>query len=133
MKKIIVMSIIVVFLVLFFKGYSYFVGFKEWTKQTWADFGILSILNTLGIFVFIIFGLLALLKHISPKFFYRYFTDKMQNLDLHYVICFCIILTLIIPLIIFNVSFAWFIRQCSIITFIYLFSVASVCIKIFKI
>jgi amino acid permease len=46
------MLIIVVFLVLFFIGYSHFVGFEELEKSTWASFSIISILNGLGIFVF---------------------------------------------------------------------------------
>jgi uncharacterized membrane-anchored protein len=134
MKKIIVMAIIVGLLVLFFIGYSHFVGFEELTKTTWASFSILSILNGLGIFVFIIFGILALLKkYIIPKFFYRYLTDKKQHLDLSYIICFCVTLTLIIKLIIMpGLSYSSFFWHYSIIAFIYLFGIASVCINMFK-
>jgi hypothetical protein len=131
MKKIIVMLIIVGFLVLFFIGYSHFVGFLE--GPTCADLSIIGILNGLGIFVLIIFGVLALLKYFLPKFFYRYLTDKKQHLDLSYIICFCITLALIIKLIIMpGLSFSSFFWKYSIISFIYLFGVASVCIKIFK-
>lgn len=132
-KKIFIMLIIVVFLVLFFIGYSHFVGFEELEKSTRASFSIISILNGLGIFVFSFFGLLFLLKYFLPKFFYRYLTDKKQHLDLSYIICFCITLTLIIKLIIMpGLSSSSFFWKYSIISFIYLFGVVSVCIGMFK-
>ncbi len=129
MKKIFFMLIIVGFLALLLVGYYYLVGSENWAGSTMLSFSIISILNKLTIFVFGFFGLLALLKHYFSKA--KYFTDKMQ--DLHYVIAICITLTLFIPFkIIPNVSFNSFIWRYSIIGFVYLFGVASVCIKIFK-
>lgn len=129
MKKIPTILIIAVFLISFFLVLSHFIDFKEWTKQTRADFGVLSVLNVLGIFIFSIFGLLSLLKYFFPKFINRHVTDNIHELT--YVMVFCIILTLIIPLIIFKVSLTWFIWQYSIISFIYMFGVVTICIKIF--
>jgi len=65
----------------------------------------------------------------KPKFINRYATDNIHELT--YVIEFCIVLTLIIPLIIFKVSLSWFIWQYSIISFIYMLGVVIICIKIF--
>jgi len=132
-KKIVMSIIVIVILVLFFKGYSYFVGFDEWTKQTRADFEILSILNKLSIFIFVFFGLLALIKKYSSKSISRSITDNIHGLT--FIIVFCTTLTFIIPFIAFKDffdSFVWFIKQYSIISFIYLFGVASLCIKILK-
>ena len=129
MKKILVILIIAVFLISFFLVLSHFIDFKEWTKQTRADFGILSVLNILGIFIFSIFGLLYLLKYFFPKFINRYVTDNIHELT--YVIEFCIVLTLIIPLLIFKFSLTCFIWQYSIISFIYMFGVVIICVKIF--
>jgi len=136
MKKTSFILIIVAFLVLFFIGYYYLVGFDSWVKSTMYGFSFFSILNRLTIFVFGFFGLLALLKHYFSKV--KYFTDKMPDL---YVILICIIFTLSIPLIImpgaFGVpfkfdSFEHFLKQYSLIAFVYLYGVASACIKIFK-
>jgi len=128
-KKIIISIIVVIILVLFFVGYSHFVGFEEWKKQTYAGFSILGILNKLGICIFVIFGLLALIKKYSSKSIGKSITDNIH--DITYVIVFCVTLTLIIPLIISNVPFTWFICQYSIISFIYIFGVSTICIRIF--
>jgi len=128
-KKISIILIITVFLVFFIIITSYFWGFEEWTKQTRADFEILSVLNRLGICIFVIFALLKLLKFIFPKL-NKIFTNNRKN-DLFYIMLSSIILTLAIPLIIFKVSFIWFIQQYSIISFIYIFGVVTICIKIF--
>jgi len=131
-KKIVISIIVVVFLVSFFVGYSHFIGFEEWTKHTWASFNILSILNKLGIFVFVFFGLLALIKKYSSKSISRSITDNIH--DLPYIIVFCTTLTFIIPFIAFKDffgSFVWFIQQYSIISFIYIFGLTTICIKIF--
>ena len=106
-KKIVMSIIVVAILALFFVGYSHFIGFEAWTKQTRADFGILSTLNKLSIFVFISFSLLALIKKYSSKSTSKSITDNIH--DITYIIVFCVTLTLIIPLIIFKVSFIWFI------------------------
>ena len=136
MKKVFFMLIIVAFLVLFFIGYYYFVGFDNWEGATPYSFSFFSILNKLTFFVFGFFGLLALLKHYFSKA--KYLTDKMPDL---YVILFCITFTLLIPLIImpsafdkpFNFgSFKYFLMQYSLIAFVYLYGVANACIKIFK-
>ena len=133
-KKIVMSIIVVVFLVLFFVGYSHFIGFEEWKKHTWASFNILGILNKLGIFVFVFFGLLALIKKYFSKSISisRSITDNIHNLI--YIIVFCTTLTFIVPFIAFEDffgSFVWFIKQYSIISFIYIFGVSIVCIKIF--
>ena len=131
MKKIPTMLIIAVFLILYFLVFSHFIDFKELTKQSRASSEVLSILNGLSIFIFSIVGSLSLLKHFFPKFIInRYVADNIH--DLTYIIEFCIILTLIIPLIIFKVSFIWFIKHYLIISFIYIFGLTTVCIKIFK-
>jgi hypothetical protein len=133
-KKIVMSIIVVVILVLFFIGYSHFVGFKGWAESTWYSFSFFSILNKLTIIVFVLFGILALLKRYKVK----YFTDKMQGL---YVILICIVFTLFIPLIIMPSafdepfkfdSFKYFLGQYSLIAFVYLYGVTSACIKIFK-
>lgn len=134
MKKVFFMLIIVAFLVLFFIGYYYFVGFDNWEGATPYSFSFFSILNKLTFFVFIFFLTLFLLKRCKVK----YLTDKMQDLC---VILFCITFTLLIPLIImpsafdkpFNFgSFKYFLMQYSLIAFVYLYGVANACIKIFK-
>jgi len=128
-KKIPIILTIMVFLVFFIIITSFFLGFEEWTKQTRADFGMLSVLNRLGICIFVMFALLKLLKFIFPKL-NKYFTNDRRN-DLPYIMLSSIILTLVIPLIIFKVSLTWFIWQYSIISFIYIFGVITICIKIF--
>ncbi len=134
MKKVFFMLIIVAFLVLFFIGYYYFVGFDNWEGATPYSFSFFSILNKLTFFVFVFFLILFLLKRCKVK----YLTDKMQDLC---VILFCITFTLLIPLIImpsafdkpFNFgSFKYFLMQYSLIAFVYLYGVANACIKIFK-
>jgi len=129
-KKIVISIIVVAILALFFVGYSHFIGFEAWTKQTRADFGVISILNKLGFFIFIIFGILSLLKYISPGLINRYVTNGIG--DLTYIIVFCTTLTLIIPLIIFRVSFCWFFWHYSAISFIYIFGLTTICIKMFN-
>jgi len=134
MKKVFFVLIIVAFLVLFFIGYYYFVGFDNWEGATPYSFSFFSILNKLTFFVFVFFLILFLLKRCKVK----YLTDKMQDLC---VILFCITFTLLIPLIImpsafdkpFNFgSFKYFLMQYSLIAFAYLYGVANACIKIFK-
>jgi len=130
MKKIFINTLIVFLILSFFVGYSYFMGFEEWKKQTWAGFSILSILNTLGIFVFVIFGISALTNKYFPKFIIsRYFIDNVH--DITYIVGFCIILTLMIPLIISKAPLTWFIWRYYVTAFIYLFGVVTICIKIF--
>jgi hypothetical protein len=133
-QKIIFPVIIVGFLVLFFIGYYYLVGFNNWAGATPYSFSFFSILNKIIFFVFVFFLIWFLLKRCKVK----YFTDKMQDL---YVILFCITFTLLIPLIImpsafdtpFNFgSFKHFLMQYSLIAFVFLYGVASACIKIFK-
>jgi len=133
-QKLIFTGIIIVILALFFSIYEYYGGFKNWAGSTMYSFSFFSILNKLTFFVFVFFLILFLLKHCKVN----YFTDKMQDL---YVILICIAFTLFIPLIImpsafdkpFNFdSFKHFLMQYSLIAFVYLYGVASVCIKIFK-
>jgi len=133
-QKLILTIIIIVILISFFFVYNYYVGFKNWAVATRYSFSFFSILNKLTFFVFVFFLILSLLKRCKVK----YFTDKMQDL---YVILICITFTLLIPLIImpstfdkpFNFdSFKYFLMQYSLIAFVYLYGVASACIKIFK-
>lgn len=97
-------------------------------ETTWADLSILGILNIFGIIIFCGFGLLAFLKYISPKIINEHLFDKIH--DLSYVIIFCIVLTLIIFLI-SKFSIKHFVIKYSIITFIYVFGVVAICIRIF--
>ena len=129
MIKMPAILIITVFLVFFIIITSYFWGFEKWKKQTWAGFSIFTILNTLGICIFVIFGILKLLKCIFPKL-NKYVTNNIKY-DLTCIIASCIILTLIIPTIISNMSFTAFLLRYSITSFIYLFGVETICIKIF--
>jgi len=129
-KKVPIILLVTVFLVLIIIVTYYFWGFKEWTKQTRADFGVLSILNKLGIYIFVIFSLLKLLQFISPKI-NKCFTSDSKN-DSLYILISSTILTLAIPLMIFKISLTWFIWHYSIISFIYIFGVITICIKIFK-
>ena len=108
---------------------SYFWSFEEWKKQTWASFSILGILNQLGIYTFVIFALLKLLKFIFPKL-NKCFTNNTKN-DLTYIVLSSIILTLVIPLLILKIPFTGFLLRYSITSFIYLFGVVAICNKIF--
>ena len=132
MKKILIILIIAVFLISFFLVLSHFIDFKEWTKQTRADFGVLSVLNILGIFIFSIFGLLFLLKCFFPKcIINKYVADIIHNLI--YITSSCIVLVLIIPLVILKeTSLTQFFWPYSATSFIYIFGVMIICIKIFK-
>jgi len=97
-------------------------------EMTWADLSILGLLNMSGIFIFFGFGILAFLKYIFPNIINEYLVDKIH--DIKYVTIYCIVLTLIIFLI-SKISIKYFIIKCSIITFIYVFGVVSICIRIF--
>jgi len=132
--KLIFTAIIVVILGLLFFVYGHYVGFDNWVGATPYSFSFFSILNKLTFFVFVFFIILSLLKRCKV----RYLTDKMQ--DLH-VILFCITFALIIPLIIMPSafdkplnfgSFKYFLMQYFLIAFVYLYGVASACIKILK-
>ena len=96
--------------------------------MTWADLGILGLLNRSGIFIFCSFGLLAFSKYIFPKIINEYLVDKIH--DINYVTIVCIVLTLIIFLI-SKFSVINFIINHSILTFIYVFGVVTICIRIF--
>jgi len=97
-------------------------------EMTWADLGIIGLLNMSGIFIFSGFGILAFLKYIFPNIINESIVYKMH--DLKYVTIFCIILSLIIFLI-SNIPIKYFIIKHSIITFIYVFGVVTICIRIF--
>ncbi len=97
-------------------------------EMTWADLSILGLLNMSGIFIFFGFGILAFLKYIFPNIINEYLVDKIH--DIKYVTIFCIVLTLIIFLI-SKIPIKYFIIKCSIITFIYVFGVVSICIRMF--
>ena len=133
-QKLIFTAIIVVILGLLFFVYGHYVGFDNWVGTTPYSLSFFSILNKLTFFVFVFFLILFLLKRCKVK----YFTDKMQ--DLH-IIIYCITFTLIIRLIIMPGafdepvgidSFKYFLWNYSLIAFVYLYGVASACIKIFK-
>jgi len=96
--------------------------------MTWADLGILGLLNRSGIFIFCGFGLLAFLKYIFPKIINEYLVDKIHAIN--YITIICIFLTLIIFLI-SKFSIINFIINHSILTFIYVFGVVTICIRIF--
>ena len=129
MKKIPTIAIVMVFLMFFIIITYYFWGFKEWEKTPWATLAMLSILNTLGICIVVIFVLLKLLKFICPKL-NKYFANDTKNY-LTYIIMSCILLTLAIPFLIFKISFTGFLLRYSITSFIYLFGVVTICNKIF--
>lgn len=129
-KKIFISIIVIVVLVLFFLMLSLFTDFKAWHGTSSADIGMISVLNQLGLFIFIIFGILSLLKYIFPELIIRYVINGIG--DITYIMIFRATLTLIMPLIIFKVRFFWFIWQYSAISFIYLFGVTTICIEIFK-
>ena len=97
-------------------------------EMSWADLKIIGILNRSGIFIFCGFCLLSFLKYISPKIINEYLVDKIH--DLNYVAIFCIVLTLIIFLI-SKFTLKHFIINHSITTFIYVFGVVLICIRIF--
>ena len=100
---------------------------KKW-EMTWADLNILGLLNMSSIFIFSGFGLLAFLKYIFPNIINECFVDKIH--DLKYVTFFCIVSTLIIFLI-SKIPIKDFIIKSSITTFVYLFGVVAICIRIF--
>ena len=97
-------------------------------ETTWLDLSILSILNKFGVCIFCFFIILAFLKFIFPKLINEHFTDKIHNL--RYIAVFCIVLALII-LLISKIPSIRFISHYSITTFIYLFGVVILCIKLF--
>ncbi|MBA7580990.1 hypothetical protein ES708_22889 [subsurface metagenome] len=130
MIKMPAILIITIFLIFFIIITSYFWGFEEWKKQTWGGLSIFTILNTLGICIFVIFGILKILRCIFPKL-NKYFTSNIKY-DLAYILISCIIWTLIIPIVISNMPFTVFLLRYSITSFIYLFGVATICIKIFS-
>ena len=130
MIKVPTILIITIFLSIIIIITSCFWGFGEWKKQTWADLSILAILNTLGIYIFAVFGILKFLGLIFPKLNkYIIFNIKYGFV---YKILSCIILILFIPLMISNISFTAFLLHYSITSFIYLFGVETICVKIFS-
>ena len=97
-------------------------------ETTWLSLFVLSILNKTGIILFVVFILLALLKFCYQNFINRYLTSKIHNI--RYITFFCIGLSLII-LKISKIPWNKFIWQYSITTFIYLFGVVILCVKLF--
>jgi len=130
MIKMPTILIITIFLSIIIIITPYFWGFEEWKKQTWAGFSILSILNTLGIYIFAVFGILKFLRLIFPKL-NKYIINNTKYV-LAYNALSCIILTLFIPLMISNMSITAFFWHYSITSFIYLFGVETICVKIFS-
>jgi len=132
MKKIFTILIIAIFLVLSFLIFSLFIDFKELTISSWFSIKLVNILTGLSVFIFSIFGLLFLLKYFFPKFVINeYVTDNIHNLI--YITSSCIVLVLIIPLgILKETSLTEFFWPYSITSFIYIFAVITICIKIFK-
>jgi len=132
MKKIFTIIIIAIFLVLSFLIFSLFIDFKELTMNTWFSSRLVNILTGLSIFIFSIFVLLFLLKYFFPKFIInKYVTDNIHNRI--YITSACIVLVLIIPLgILKETSLTQFFWPYSITSFIYIFAVITICIKIFK-
>ena len=130
MAKVPTILIITIFLSIIIIITPYFWGFGEWKKQTWAGFSVLSILNTLGIYIFAVSGILKFLRLVFPKL-NKYIIDNTKC-SLAYNTLSCIILTLFIPLIISNISITAFLWHYSITSFIYLFGVETICFKIFS-
>lgn len=110
--------------------------------MTWADLHILGVLAKFSLPIFCGFSLLAFLRFIFSKVVYinEYFADKGNNFNifLNYITIYknetitilCILLTLIILLDFktFKIKFNF---TNTITIFIYLFGVATLCIKIF--
>jgi len=132
MKKIFTIIIIAIFLVLSFLIFSLFIDFEELTITSWFSLKLVNILTGLSVFIFSIFGLLFLLKYFFPKFIInKYVTDNIHNLI--YITSSCIVLVLIIPLgILKETPLTQFFWPYSITSFIYIFAVITICIKIFK-
>ena len=132
MKKIFTIIIIAIFLVLSFLIFSLFIDFEKLTMNTWFSFELVGTLTGLSIFIFFIFVLLFLLKYFFPKFIInKYVTDNIHNPI--YITSSCIVLVLIIPLgILKETSLTQFFWPHSITSFIYIFAVITICIKIFK-
>ena len=132
MKIIFTIIIIAIFLVLSFLIFSLFIDFKELTINSWFSLKLVNILTGLSVFIFSIFVLLFLLKYFFPKFIInKYVTDNIHNRI--YITSSCIVLVLIIPLgILKETSLTQFFWPYSITSFIYIFAVITICIKIFK-
>lgn len=127
--KITTLLIIAVFPILYFLLLSQVTDFKEWISVSPADFGVISILNSLGVFIFSFFASLYLLRHFYQNYnIKRHVTHIVNNQN--YIVVFSIVLTLTVPLTIFKVPFIWFIAKYSIISFVYIFAVATICIRI---
>jgi hypothetical protein len=87
-----------------------------------------SILSESSFFIFILFSCLFLLKFKFPSIINnRYVNNK--NIK-NYILATAIILALIIPLIMFK-SFNIIFRGSTIISFIYLYGIVTICTKIF--
>jgi len=130
MIKVPTILIITVFLLIIVITTSCFWGFEEWKKQTYAGVWILSILNRLSVYIFAVFGILKFLRFIFPKL-NKYIIDN-RKFGLVYNVLSCIILTLFIPLMISDISITAFFWRYSIISFIFLFGVETICFKIFS-
>lgn len=131
MKKIYGHLIVTTSLIIIFLLLSSITSHDIWTKQTRADFSILSILNKLSIFIFLLFVLLYMIKKfIKNKIvldFFKYFEGDYIS----FIINLCITLTILIPLFIIKVRFFWFIFNYIIVSFIFLFGIAIICNQIF--
>lgn len=127
--KITTLLMIAVFPILYFLLLSQVTDFREWTSASPADFGVISILNSLGVFIFSFFASLYLLRYFSKDYNIKRHVERILN-NQNYIVGFSIVLTLIIPLIIFKVPFIWFIVKYSIISFVYIFAVTTICIRI---
>jgi len=159
MKKIFIILILIAFTILSVFIFGSFVYDEDLIELAQISSDISSAITVVNIFIFIIFGLLFLLKFLFKNIFNRYITDSIN--DPIYIITICIILTFIIsaiPLDLYHENglrglvivgpneempknepkeeidstitreFTW--KHC-LITFIYLFGIVSICLKIF--
>lgn len=100
-------------------------------EMSWKDLNDLTlsvVLPKIAIPIFFGFCLLAFLRFIFPNIINEYLVDKIY--DLKYVTFFCIVSTLIIFKI-SKFSLIDFFIKYSIISFIYVFGVVTICIRIF--
>jgi len=156
MKKIFKILILVALTVVSGLIFSNFVYLEDLIELAQISSDISGTISALNIFIFIIFGLLFLLKFLFKNIFNRYITDSIN--DPIYVITICMILTLfvsIIPLelyhenglvvvrekmlkeanepeeVINSIITSGFTWKHFLITFVYLFGIVSICLRIF--
>jgi len=122
-NKLIKILIFAVILIILFLIFNFFIDFKKVTRFS-IEFS--NVLSGVNIYIFSIFGFLFLLKLLFPTFINRYVIDD-KNIQIH-ILEACIIVILMIQLTVFDSFIGW---KYVIGSFVYLYGIVTICIKIF--